>query len=280
MKRYPLLLMSLLLVLCASAWASPAYVQSNSNCNFFGTSATTVTVGGSSATTCPTSTGWASNVTAGNTIAGFVWRKTGSGTLNSVSDGGDTCVAVNTSGTAGTSNAMLLYGFYCYNVAGGNKPTVTLTFSVSENFWYAVVQEFSGTATTSPLDGSAFVGMSTTGGGTNAATTGNWTTSTNGDYIIGGFIDDGGGMASAADVSAGSTSQSWTVRFGPDVTHSEAMVTEDGVQTAASATTVIAFTTTVGSNPLLGAMAFKPPPIPPNLTQGGHLTVGGKVTAE
>lgn len=239
----------------ASGTPTPAYVQSTSNCDIFGAGSTTVTVGGTTSA-CPGGSGWATNVGAGHLIAGFIWRHTGSGTLSSVSDGGDSCAVVNASGTAGTDNAQLMYGFYCYNVAGGSKPTVTATFTVSENLWYVVAHEVSGIATTSPLDNSVFVGMAATLAGTNAATTGTWTTSTSGDYILGGVIDDSGALPT---FTAGTSSQTWTVRFATDNTNSEAMTTEDGVQTTASASTVVAFSWTGGAvNPLLGAMAFKP----------------------
>lgn len=239
----------------------PAAIQSTGNCNFFGTSATTVTIGGSSATTCPTATGWTSNVSGGNTLVGFIWRKTGSGTLSTVTDGGDTCTVVNAAGTAGTSNAMLMYGFYCVNITGNVKPTITATFTVSENFWYATATELSNIVASSPLDGAGtggagavFVGMGATALGTNAATTGNWTTATNGDFVYCGQIDDSGGGITVTD---GTISQSWSAVFPLDNTHTEAMITEGGVQTLASASTICAFTTSAGSAPLIGGMAFK-----------------------
>ena len=75
-----------------------AFVQATTNCVFGGTATTTAIVGGSSTTSCPTGTGWTSNVTAGDTLVGMIRRKPGGGTLNSVGDGGDTCVAENIRG--------------------------------------------------------------------------------------------------------------------------------------------------------------------------------------
>jgi hypothetical protein len=267
-------LLWLIPLLCAHALAAPAYVQSTSNCSFGGTSNATVTVGGSGTTACPTGTGWTSNVTTGNLLAVAVWRTTGSATLNSVADGGDTCTAVNTAGTTGTSNAYVEYAGYCVNIAGGSKPTITLTFSNNEGTWYVVAHEVSGIAKSSPLDNSVFIAMGSTSAGTNAATTGNWTTNVSGDYIFCFSEDD---ATNGRTFSSGTTSQTWTTRFGPDNTHSESMITEDGIQATATSSTVCAFTTAGGlTNPLLGGMAFKAFVSSPTGIIGGHAAIGGK----
>jgi hypothetical protein len=236
-------------------------VQSTSNCSFGGTSTTTVTVGGSSSTTCPTATGWASNVTAGHIISVQVMRVTGSGTLSTVADGGDTCSVVNTTnlpstGVVGTSALSLVYGGYCYNVTGGSKPTITLTFTVSKGTWYVQAKELTGVATSAPLDAGFAVGMASTSAGTNAATTGNQTTTTSGDIIDCFSFDD---ATNGRTFSDGTTSQAWIAGLPLDNTHSESMISEYGVQATASSSTVCAFTVAGGlSNPIVGGMAFKP----------------------
>ena len=80
------------------------------------------------------------------------------------------------------------------------------------------------------------MGMAGTSAGTSHATTGNWTTATNGDYVMCGLLDDG--FDGVTVWTAGTTSQSWAARFPLDNTHNESMFTEDGVQATASASTV------------------------------------------
>lgn len=233
----------------------PAFVQATTNCVFGGTATTTAIVGGSSTTSCPTGTGWTSNVTAGDTLVGMIRRKPGGGTLNSVGDGGDTCVAENTSGTAGSSGLYLIYGFYCYNVAGGNKPTITTTFGTAEGTYYVEAVEVSGVLTTNPLDAQVWYAAATfVNPGTNAAATGSWVTNTNGDMIVCFFQDDG---EDGRTITAGTISLAWNAIGTVDNTHSESMFAEYGVQATASATTNGAFTTAVGLvYPQIGCIAL------------------------
>lgn len=259
MKR--LALLAVLLAIAAPAW-SQAFVQGTTNCSFGGTNNNTVTIGGGTSSSCPTGTGWVSNTTAGNTLAGFIWRKPGSGFLQSVADGGDLCFTVNpwgtVVGTAATGH-FVIYGWYCENIAGGTKPTITATFANNEDTWYTLAHEISGLATSLPLDGYKFVPQNFVGSGTNAGTTGNWTTSSNGDYIMGGFMDDD---TNGRTITAGTLSITYTARVPVDNTHTESMFSEDGIQSTASNTTVTTFTTNGGTNPLMGAMAFRAAGVP------------------
>lgn len=240
----------------AWAWAAPAFVQATSNCSFGGTSNATVTVGGSGATTCPTATGWTSNTTAGNRYIIFIYRKYGSGPATAISDtDSDSCVFKNPPTriiglTLGWSPSM----GYCYNVLGGTKPTITITFSNNEDSWYVVVLEYSGTVTDDGLDGLVFRAQTFTGNGANAVTTGSWPTRVNGDLIIGSVMDDD---TNGRTMTAGTTSLTYTVRFGTENTHTEGFAVEDAVQSTASLTTACAWTGSGGTEPILMGAAFR-----------------------
>ena len=65
------------------------------------------------------------------------------------------------SGTAGSSSLYLIYGFYCYNIAGGNKPTITTTFGTAEGTYYVEAVEVSGVLTTNPLDAQVWYAAAT-----------------------------------------------------------------------------------------------------------------------
>ena len=244
----------------ASAWAAPAFVQATGNCSFGGTSNNTVTVGGSAATACPTAIGWVSNVTAGNRIVVIGYRRYTSGPATAISDGGDSCNFKNPpTAIVGLTLGWVPFVGYCYNIAGGAKPTITITFSNNEDSWYVAALEVSGTEITDALDGLVFKALVFTGNGTNAVTTGSWPTRADGDYIACATLDDD---SNGRTMTAGTTSQAWTLEFGTENTHTEGFAVEDGVQTTHSLSTACAFTGSGGTVPILIGVAFRAAGVP------------------
>ena len=128
---------------------------------------------------------WTSNTTTGNLICLFVTYLSSTVTVSSVADSQtNTYTQVdfddNTNGRTDRT-----YTFYAKNITGGATPTVTVTFSGSVNATL-IVHEVSGCDTSSPLDQHKIVPpgyFSSTS--TDALSTGNVTTTTDGQYIWG-----------------------------------------------------------------------------------------------
>jgi hypothetical protein len=77
---------------------------------------------------------------------------TSSNAVSSVTDStGDTCARA--PGAAGNSNYTVVYEdvWYCQNISGGNE-TVTVNFSGSVYYHYVYLSEFSGVATSNPVE--------------------------------------------------------------------------------------------------------------------------------
>lgn len=190
----------------------PTHVQSNNGQAFSGTTVTAA---------------FGSNVTAGNMIVVTIYSNKG---LTSITDSLSHTYQTATVNTDGST-----YVFGCYyvpNITGGAN-TVTATLTAAHTFALLTIQEYSGCATASPLDQATFAFQTTPGTGANAITTGNVTTTTNGQLLFGAC---GSTEAFTATVSAGT---SYTIRQNPLGDNPS----EDRVQTSAGAVAAT-FTTT------------------------------------
>lgn len=212
--------------------------------------------GGSNASAPSCSATFGSPVGSGNIIVGFAFWSEGSTTndLSSISDDkGNTYTIVDKlNAFAVTSNSRAFASFYCANVT--NAPTViTANFSPSTGSLAILVDEYSGVATTSPLDGHTMQAQSGVGTTANAATSGNITTTVNGDLIYGGLACLSG---SAGQVAAGT---GFTLRVNNVAPNgAQFFDTEDEIQSSAG-TTAATFTLNAGDSTLVGVMALTPP---------------------
>ena len=213
---------------------TPAFVQSKSSLVSSGSASTVATT-------------FTSNVAAGNLIAVWVTWGSSSATLCStcVNDSlGNTYTIVQTVSRSGKRTAMA----YAKNIAGGAN-TVTATFSASISSRGIIVHEISGADPTAPLDGNAGQRQTTPGLGTDAVSSGSFTTTKNGDYIFGVSLQEGSSCAGAA---AGT---GFTPRETPACVNSMQPISEDKIQSAAGSTAAT-FTASSNTSHMTQAMAF------------------------
>ena len=125
------------------------------------------------------------NVTSGNfIIAAFTWDNTSIGLAFSCSDSrGNTYSNVTTAWNDAT-NTQSVGICYAPITSGGAADTVTVTFGGGASFRRLIVGEYSGVATTSPVDGFTGIGGGSTATGTDGTTSGNITTTQDGDLIF------------------------------------------------------------------------------------------------
>jgi hypothetical protein len=190
-------------------------------------------------------------VGSGNLVCGFVETQSQVTTdLTSVTDNaGNTYTIVDNVARGGGFNGCLA-SFYLANIT--NAPTsITATLGTA-NACEIMVSEYSGVATTSPLDGHAMQFQGSPGTGANGVTSGNITTTINGDLIFGGVTDTNG---SSNGLAAGS---GFASRILNNTANGNFQTTEDQIQASAG---VIAatFTATVIDVSITGVMAFSPP---------------------
>lgn len=209
-----------------------SYVQSNSST--VDTTATTI------------AQSFRGNTTGGNMIVAAVsWDTTGgAGTLTCSDNLGDTYTTVNTWNDATNTQALAIC--YAPNIAGG-ATTVTATLSATHVTRRLVITEYSGVATSSPVDVSTGVGGGTGTTTANATTSGSTTPTTDGDLIFGAVMDTAG--TNAAVQGAGFNMRNFT--------NLKDLVTEDLLQNTAAST---AATWTFGTAHRYNAavVAFKP----------------------
>ncbi len=153
--------------------ATPTYVQSNGSTN--NTSATTITTTFSS-----------SNTTSNAIINLLSWDDHTTSTFTCTDSKGDTFT--NTSIAHNTTNHQYLGICYATNVAGGSSNVVTATFGAASTYRRIIASEYSGIATTNPVDVTATNWASTGTTTTNGVTSGSAPTTTNGDLIFGGVL--------------------------------------------------------------------------------------------
>lgn len=164
----------------------------------------------------------------------------------------------------GVSVHRVLVTFYCANVT--NAPTIiTANFANTPVDIGIFVEEYSGVATSSPLDGHAIQAVNGPGLGTDAVSSGSITTTLGGDLIYGVGADLNG----SATLVQGTGFTSRTLN---DSTTSAFITTEDLIQVSAGAIAAT-FTFGIGNNDdeIAAVMAFKAPvagPASPSETYG------------
>lgn len=186
-----------------AAWGAPAHVQSPSAATAF--SGTTIALA------------YGSNVTAGSLLVCYIYANHGiSGVADSRSQTFSSAVNV----TDGATYSLAIF-YYANTTAGAD--TVTVTFAGAITYASLQCSEYSGVATSSPLDQTASNNQTDPGTATNAITSGNVTTTTDGQLIVGWTSAL---VVGVGTVSAGTGYTGRTNVFG-DTLH------EDQVQTSA-----------------------------------------------
>lgn len=190
----------------------PAHVQSTSSTAFSGTSIALA---------------YGSNVTAGSLLVCHVYANHGvTGIADSRTQTWSSAVSV-------TDNATYTLATYYFPNTTAGANTVTVTFAGTITYASLQIAEYSGCATSTPLDKFASNSQTDPGTGTNAVTSGSVTTVTDGQLIVGWTSAL---VAGGSTVSAGTGFTGRTNIFG-DTLH------EDQVQTSAGAIAAT-FTTT------------------------------------
>lgn len=225
MRRPLAMLLALLMVLLpALSGAAPAFVQSNSNSAASGTTVATA---------------YSSNVTAGGLLVACIFSDVG---VTSVagSIGGQTFSTV----SANTDGATYTFGMYYFPNTTAGADTITATLSGATGYTHLIIGEWSGVDTASPLDKFANQFQTAPGTGANAVTSGNVTTTTDGQLIIG----CGNSMTYAANQLTAGTG--FTIRQ----THFSDNPMEDRIQTSAGsiAATFTSNSATNNYNPIIG----------------------------
>ncbi len=146
-------------------WAAPAFVQAP----------TPATV--SSGTSIALAYG--SNVTAGGLLVCHIYANNG---ISTVADSRSQTFSSAVNVTDGATFSIAT--FYFPNTTGG-ADTVTVTFAGAVTYASLQCAEYSGVATSSPLDQATSNSQTDPGTASNAVTSGNVTTTTNGQLIVG-----------------------------------------------------------------------------------------------
>jgi hypothetical protein len=227
---------------CYYAQASPAFVQGALLTDYFNTVGTT------------SSLSYSLPVTNGHLLWGFFTWSSATGTVTVTDSCGNSWTNVG-SPVVDTNNQYSAQLAYASNAAGGLACNVTMTLSASVQNRAMIIHETSGIAASSPLDGfggqlNAWCGA----GASDCLTTGNFTTTANGDYIAAATMSP---LASGATLIAG---MGYTLRQqDPMNTHNVDLTSEDQVRSTPSSSTVATFSTppSVGASAIVIAAAFK-----------------------
>lgn len=167
-----------LLLWCAPALAAPAHVQSPTPATVF--SGTTIALA------------YGSNVTAGSLLSCWIYANHG---ISGVADSRSQTFSSAVNATDGATYSLANY--YFLNTTAG-ADTVTVTFAGAVTYASLQCAEYSGVATSSALDQATSNSQTDPGTATNAITSGNVTTTTAGQLIL--------GWTSALVVGAGTVS--------------------------------------------------------------------------
>lgn len=196
-----------------------------------------------------------SAVGSGNLLAGaaFLGSTLVSDFTSITDDKGNTYTIVDKQ--LGTVSHRVLVTFYCPNIT--NAPTViTANFANTPIDIGIFVDEYSGIATSTPLDGHAIQAVNGPGTGTDALSSGSITTTASGDLIYGVGAD----LTGSADLIAGT---GFTQRVHNSDTGSFVM-TEDLIQSTAGAiAATFSFQIANNDDEITAVMAFSPPPAAP-----------------
>lgn len=194
-----------------------------------------------------------SAVGSGNAVCGLVaWDNAGSPTLTSVTDDKGNTYNLETT-KLDTANAENMAAFSRTNIT--NAPvTITANFSTGCVFRKIIVDEFSGgsTASSDERDGAAHGGQfqNAPGTGTDAITSGTFTTTVNGDLLYGACVG-----ANTTAVASNGTSFS----TGTQNTSSYAGQSEYRVQATAGSGTAATFTQAVDTQRIAFLISIKAP---------------------
>jgi murein DD-endopeptidase MepM/ murein hydrolase activator NlpD len=216
-------------------YATPAEVQAASN-----TSGTSLSI----------AKAFTSNNTAGNLIVAMVsWDNANTNSMTcSDSQGNYYTTALLSKDTTNQDDIAICYAA---DIKGGAN-TVTATFGANSNILVLAVHEYSGVATTNPLDVSnSNIANGTSG--TNGYTAGSATTTTNGDLIFGTMQDD---TSTTGTLTAGTN---YTKRIQASNTGGYPFITEDTIQSTAGSVTTN-FSENQADGYVAGMVAFKPGP--------------------
>lgn len=199
-----------------------AYVQSANGTGF--------------ASSTVTATFTTSNNTTGNILVAFA--NGGLAPTITFTDGaGNTWTSIGT-GTSGFSFTCQA-GWAQVVSGGGTKITITANFTVASGNQTLIITELSGIDTTTPVDNFAYANT-TFGTGTDAFSSGNFTTTNNGCLIYGAITDENGN-ANAFSAGTGFTRrESYTFDGGGRFAASEDLIQSTAGSIAAT------FTNTVG----------------------------------
>jgi hypothetical protein len=188
-------------------------------------------------------------VGSGNLVVGIATWDSSASVLNSVTDDkGNTYNVADSINDA--TNGQRAASFWLSGIT--NAPiTVTANLSANNQAARVAIGEYSGVAPTSPLDGHVGQVQNAAGTGANAVTSGNITTTADGDLIYGMVIGDGGVAATRTQGTG------FTLENSSPGTNVAALSTEYQVQVTHGA---IAATWTQSANDsnITFVMAFKP----------------------
>ncbi len=225
--------------LASPAAAAIAFVQDAQNLDDSGATSTTI-----AAT-------WAAATTTGHLVVGWCgWNDTGTANLLSVTDSQGNTYSLIGAKIRDTGNNQSHQLFFSANITGG-AGSVTCTLSELQNFRRIGIAEYSGVATTAPLDGNANnfqAGAPTT---TNGVTSTSITTTAVGDLIFAATQNDSDSNPGGATISAGTGFTARTITG----TGNGIGRMEDQVQAAAGAIAGT-FTISLSKNMLTGVAAF------------------------
>jgi hypothetical protein len=214
---------------------TPAYVQSASANDHYKTAAA--------------SARFAGDVTAEHAIAVFCGWSSLSQTLHSVTDTQGNIYTIVGNPTSGSYGRAAM----AYAIARSSGPaTVFCNFSTASMGKSIIVHEITGVDTSRPLDGYRMNVRLGPGGGANAVTSTNITTTANGDYLVGFTFNDSGNRASW---TAGT---GYTLRQDLQIA-SYTMASEDRIQATAGPVAATFTATAAGFGDFItGILAFQP----------------------
>jgi hypothetical protein len=188
-----------------------------------------------------------STIGTGHIVAGNVTYDS-AGSITSVLTGAiaSSCTVVDT--VTDTPDAEKTSDFYCPNVAASQN-TIHIVVT-GGTFMAAYCDEYSGVATSTPLDVHTAQLQTSVGTGTNGITSGSVTTTTNGDLVYGATFN----TATTATASAGTA---FTVRGNNAITGVVGYTEDLNLATAGSTAATLTAATSGGSWDTF-VMAFKP----------------------
>jgi len=207
------------------------------------------------------------NTTAGNLIAGIVAYGMSGGTTDVTS-----MTESHTMLTGVTEHSYRTEQFYCENITGGST-TFTVNFGSSRSYRVLMLIELSGCATSSALDGSNFAHVDNWTATTDAATSGNITTSDPAAMLVGFYLQ-------ISNQNLPTAGTNFTQRDTQQNAGGNAQMTE--TRLLSSTGTYAATFTPAGANyqTWVGGMAFKEQATSPNVGSISTTTYAPSVSVQ